>query len=136
MNRPLPRIHFEAAIIAGLADHYRNWDDLSRDGALGKLKSGQSAWWTTAGIGNAAAGNLMSEANRLATLEDAFVAIEDFYERTHCVRNIRAEQWLDTLIPLNAAAIRELDDAYRVAGTFRSREELEARSGLDLAQVA
>lgn len=129
MNRPLPRIDFEAAIIDGLARRYGNEDTRSRNDALGKHKARQSAWWSRAGHGNSAVGILMSDANRLATLEDAFVATEDHYAATgQTGRRIRTAEVLDALIPLNPAAIRELDDAYRAAGTFRSREELEARA--------
>lgn len=105
-----------------LAATYNNADTRTRDNALGKIKARQSAWWSDASYSNAAVGSLVEAANRLATLEDALTECEDFYSRTSQNRRIRSAEYLGRLIPLNDAAVRELNEAFREVRTFRTVE--------------
>jgi hypothetical protein len=120
MNAPATR-NLNAAFIDSFANAYRNWDDTSRDHAVSRLGMGQPAFWHTVSSTNAVIAELCSRANKHGSLDEAQESlIDDFGNR----RNYRSWEWLDRLIPLNDAAVRDLSDAYTRAATFRERIEI------------
>lgn len=133
MNRAPSRTEFAAATLAAVAKTSYT-DTPAREYAIANLANRKPAFWHTASATHAQIAELSSEANRFASLDRALASIEDHYAATgQHNRRIRTAEIFDALIPLNAAAMDELDSAYREIGTFRSRDELAARSGLELA---
>jgi hypothetical protein len=133
MNRAPSRTEFAAATLAAIVPTSYT-DAPAREYAIANLANRAPAFWHTASATHAQIAELSSEANRFASLERALDSIEDHYSRTgQHNRRIRTAEIFDALIPLNAAAMSELDAAYREIATFRSRDELAARSGLELA---
>lgn len=96
------------------------------DDAIANLIARKPAFWSTCGNSNQPGGMMLDAANRLASIEEAQADIEGWFTRHD--RDVRAEQWLDDLLPLNHAAVMDLMRAYQSAGTFRTPEELYART--------
>lgn len=131
MNARPSHDSLNTAIVDGIARHFLNPETAARDNAVANLRYRKPAFWHTASATHAQIAELSSEANRFASLERALDNIEDHYSCTgQHNRRIRTAEIFDALIPLNAAAIRELDEAYRGVGTFRDRDELEDRGAL------
>lgn len=96
------------------------------DDAIANLIAGKPAFWSTCGNSNQPGGTMLDAANRLASVEEAQNDIEAHFARHG--RDVRDEKWMDDLLPLNHAAVMNLMRAYQAVGTFRTREELYART--------
>ncbi|KKB80814.1 hypothetical protein VW35_00980 [Devosia soli] len=96
------------------------------DDAIANLKARKPAFWSMCGNSNQFDGLLFSAANRHGAIE----AAQDEYEGIFSRRNmdVRGEKHLDKLLPLNHAAVMDLMRAYQAVGTFRTPEELYART--------
>lgn len=109
-----------------MGDRANNRDSILEELAAKNLIDRKPAFLTSARYHNAAAGTLADMANRCASIEDAQAEIADFFR--HNGRDSRAAEWLDTLLPLNIAAVDDLARAYERAGTFRGRDEMIQRT--------
>lgn len=108
-----------------IADCRRNRDDLSIENAVRNIMAGKPAHLSMAGgsaLGASCA--LAATANSVASLFASLDKLASFY----AVRGVDiASVLLDKLIPLNAAAIDELELCYRLQSTFRDRAEIVDR---------
>lgn len=130
----------EQAIIRvrALAQRIDNDDSYSRDLAVANLVAQRPAFWSTARYHNASAGIFRAVVNELASIKGAIEECRRFY--VHSPRDWARAELLDDLLPLNPQAVRELIGAYQAIGTFRTAEELMARTekaeGITNRQVA
>lgn len=122
------RLDLHAAQIAAVAAAYGNADAPMQRLALLNLGARQPAYWTSATFSHAQAGILCEAANRLASLERAQDEITDYCSATGSTWRPSEVRLLDLLVPLNPAAVRDLDEAYLRVNTWRSRAELEQRA--------
>ncbi|GLQ57287.1 hypothetical protein [Devosia nitrariae] len=122
--------------IFALADRTNTLSDL--EDAATNLIEGRPAFWTNAQFGNQPATLFKATVNRLASIKAAQAELSAHFTRNR--RNVLSPDWLDTLLPLNPAALADLLSAYRRAGSFRTAEELlrrtERAEGLDTVEVA
>lgn len=94
--------------------------------ATHNLMTRQPAFWSDAQYHNAPAGSLLYYANHFAGVERGIAAYHnDFPPSSYDIGEAR---FLDTLIPLNEAAVASLQEAYELTGTFRSKAELIKRA--------
>lgn len=131
-NYQLFRAEVEAYVQIGGAGGRQEADDAARN-----LVNGQPAFWSQATYSTAPAGSLLYYANHFAGVERGIAAYHNDFP-PHCP-DIGEARFLDTLIPLNDAAVVSLQAAYELTGTFRSKSELMKRRpvvALELAQVA
>lgn len=101
-------------------------DDFSTANAARHYTAGKPAFGWTASYANAPAGTFAAEVNELASIEAAQDSLRAHFSRND--RDVDAEEWLDGLLPLNRAAVLDLLAAYQRVGSFRSADELEART--------
>lgn len=99
-----------------------NENSVGRDLAIGAIISKRPAYWTSAKYHSAASLEMCNGLNRGADMQ---TVLADLFP-PH--RHFQAVPVLDTMIPLNGAAIYELADAYEHFGTFREYAVLEARA--------
>jgi hypothetical protein len=132
LNRHYPATDFKAAYLDAVIDRYGNPDDLAKPQALRNLASRQPAYWTTARYGHVGASLLRDAANEHVGIEAGIRTIPAYAAATVEWIERHSVTALDTLVPLNDAAMADLDAAYEIAGTFRSRRELEARGSVSL----
>ena len=111
-----------AATLCHLADRYDNHDDITRDFALSRMGSKQPAFWYSTSCTHTVVGTLCLYANMMGSIEEAQERCVD--EFPNSTKNYRSWEWLDRLVPLNEAAVRDLDAAYTRARTFRERIEI------------
>lgn len=104
--------------------------------AVANLAAGRPAFWSTGRYHNASLGILLAVVNELASIKGAIEECRRFY--VHSPRDWARVELLDGLLPLNPQAVRELQNAYQAVGTFRTAQELAARTdrpeGLALAE--
>lgn len=112
------------ARILGLIERTGTWAD--HDSAVKNLLHGQPAFWGSQGLGNAPAGTFMGTVNMRGSIEAAQDELADHFKLNG--RDVYSTEWLDYLLPINAAAVRDLEAAYKRARTFRSYAELERRT--------
>ncbi len=122
------RFDLHAIRIDAVAAAYGNADAPMKRLALLNLGARQPAYWTSATFSHAQAGILCEAANRLASLERAQDEVTDYCSATGSTWRPTELRLLDLLVPLNAAAVRDLDEAYTRSGALRSRGELERRA--------
>lgn len=122
------RLDFNAARIDAVAGAFGNADAPMKRLALLNLGARQPAYWTSATFSHAQAGILCEAANRLASLERAQDELTDYCSATGSPWRPTELRLLDLLVPLNAAAVADLDEAYTRSGALRSRGELERRA--------
>jgi len=122
------RLDLHAIRIDAVAAAYGNADAPMKRLALLNLGARQPAYWTSATFSHAQAGILCEAANRLASLERAQDEVTDYCSATGSPWRPTELRLLDLLVPLNAAAVRDLDEAYTRGGALRSRGELERRA--------
>lgn len=116
-----------AARIRTLADRLDNADTMHEEMAARNLVTRQPAYWVAKGYKNKApVWNLLFAANSFASLVAAERELAALF--AHHNRTVADEQWLDGLLPLNEAAVADLERAYRRAGSFRTAEELRRRT--------
>jgi len=92
--------------------------------AARNLVAGRPAFWTNGGYSFASAGILNFYVNEFASL---FGGVEEL-QRVHPDRRWMETPLLDTLLPLNPQAVRELRMGYDACGTFRSDDDLVRRT--------
>jgi len=97
-----------------------------KDDAIKNLLHGRPAFWGSQGRGNDPASLLMASSNRLDSIKAAQDELADHFRRNG--RDVYSAEWLDYLLPLNNAAVRDLKAAYERARTFRTTAELERRT--------
>lgn len=125
----LHRAEVEVLLTIGGAGGRQEADDAARN-----LVNGQPAFWSEATYSNAPAGSLLYYANHFAGVERGIAAYHNDFPPT--AYDIGEARFLDTLIPLNDAAVASLQAAYDLTSTFRSKAELMKRRPVaDLATV-
>lgn len=108
--------------IEALVAELRNPDTFSASDAADRLMAGEAAFWRRTDYSDQFTGMVCSAANRCGDLQEALTAC---YWRAADDRV--AEAMLDEMIPLGQIAVRQLDAAYRMLGTFRSFADLVSR---------
>jgi hypothetical protein len=111
------------ARLAVAIDLHENDDALARRHALAACGAGRPAFWTTASYHSQKACALHLAAHTLPTLQTALADAYGFDLGTDAQAAA-----LDTLIPLNPAAVAALALAYAALGRWREIQDLEARS--------
>ena len=109
---------------SALSDATGTWS--IADNAIRNLMERKPAFWAKCGNSNAPAGTFFETCNRLASIQDAQEDLRSFFARHN--RDVTDEKWLDTLLPLNHAAVMDLMRAYHRVGTFRTPDELLLRT--------
>lgn len=114
--------------IRALADRYDNADDYAAGLAVAAYAAGLPAYWSSSrGYSNAPAGILLRYVNDEPSVALAVGAIE--HDNPYSHHDYRSARLLDDLLPLNWAAVIDLEAAYRrLAHTFVSVEELHRRT--------
>lgn len=109
-----------------------NMDSLACAEAADRLMEGNAAFWCTSGASDQFTGGIVALANMYGNLGRA--CLERNWRRRG---DADAEKMLDRLIPLNHAAMMQLERAYRIIGTFRTFGELSSRASkiMDRASV-
>lgn len=113
--------------VVALMDRTGCWDNT--EFVIRNLQAGVPAFWGTYGGSNAAAGTFMASANFFEGIEAGKADIRAHFARNN--HDVDAEEWLDSLIPLNRAAVSDLMLAYQSVGTWRTKEELANRAFRD-----
>ena len=96
--------------------------------AAANIDAGKAAVWPKASFSHAASGILSDALNLVG---DAKAAMAQCTAETGAHRDrdyAKHPEWLDLVIPLNAAGVHLLADAYAACGTFRSARELFERA--------
>ncbi len=122
----------ENARLEAIAVATGNRNTLAEAEAAAALKARQPAYWTSHGYSNALATALLWKANHGRSMARALRDEEDFIATTR----FSEADVLDWFIPLNPAAVREMQDLYEIAGTSRTAGELRAREPGQLASAA
>jgi hypothetical protein len=122
----------ESARLETIAIATGNRNTLAEREAAAALKAHQPAYWTSHGYSNGLATSLLWKANHRRSMARALRDEEDFIATTR----FSEADVLDWFIPLNAAAVREMQDLYEIAGTFRTADELRAREPGQFASAA
>ena len=115
--------------IRAIAAQFGNADGIAMDFAAANLANNCPAFWSQATSGNSPAGMLVLYVNEHQDVVRGLDAFErDF---AHASRStLRDNRFLDTLLPLNAAAAKSLAKAYDDIGTsFYFESELRNQIG-------
>lgn len=109
---------------------YGNDDTQTKEYALDAYIDGRASYWTTVTYHSQTAVCLCHAANLMSSLEAAIDA------EIPAHRSWMVEQMLDTLVPMNLEAAKELAKAYERVGSWRTCEELEDRRVRDSRRAA
>jgi hypothetical protein len=112
--------------VRDIANCRRNVDDGSLEWAARNLMEDVPAYWSMKGRdASGVSSRVASLANFHGSLTQAMTELDaTFAARPHI--KIAVDVY-DALIPLNMAAVEELDRLYRLASTFRDRDDLLSR---------
>jgi hypothetical protein len=113
------------ARVQEIADRHDNGDTYAIELAAANLVGRRPAYWSgSKGCSNSTAGILVEAVNRKASILDACAELKVSYPHRAWMETPN----LDYLLPLNEAALYDLQGAYRVCGTFRGLTELARRT--------
>lgn len=125
------KLQSQLARVKALSYSLENMNDWAAENAAAHLVENRPAFWSAArGQSNAPAGIFNEVVNLFGGIEPAIADLEKCYRN----RNWRSVTFLDQLLPLNPAAVRDLVAAYERTGSFRSTYELTRRT--DRAEIA
>lgn len=110
--------------IRALSSRFDNSNTDAESCVVDHLTADRPAFWSTGR--QTTAGIFLPVLASLMTIEESITECERFYGEQN--GKWRSPTLLDQLLPLNNEAVRELQKAYRAAGTFRNAEELFART--------
>lgn len=96
------------------------------DDAIENLIARKPAFWSMCGNHNQFDGQLFAACNRLGSIDAAQEEYAGIFSRRGM--DVTDETRLDYLLPLNNEAVMMLMRAYQGIGTWRTPEELEART--------
>lgn len=120
-----PKLTSALARIELLSDYLDSANTLTAELAAKNLVEGKPAYWHNQRYHNAVAGIFLEEVNRRAAIKPAAEYLSGLFVSR---REYGTEEHLDNLLPLNDAAVRDLMQAYRTRGAFRTYAELIRRT--------
>jgi len=113
------------ARVREIADRHDNGDSYAIELAAANLAARRPAYWSgSLGYSNSTAGILVEAVNRKASVLDACAELKVCYPYRTWIETPN----LDYLLPLNEAALHDLQSAYQACGTFRGMTELARRT--------
>ena len=113
------------ARVREIADRHDNGDSYAIELAAANLAARRPAYWSgSLGYSNSTAGILIEAVNRKASVLDACAELKVCYPYRTWIETPN----LDYLLPLNEAALHDLQSAYQACGTFRGMTELARRT--------
>lgn len=105
---------------------FKSRDGVTEEYAANNLAQFKPAFCWLNGYSNMPASSFAAAVNRLADIEKAQEELEPYFSMNG--RDVRDEQWLDNLLPLNRPAMLNLMRAYQGIGISVTLEELQART--------
>lgn len=125
MVKDNPKLASALARIEALGSRFDNMDSPTADFAAWNLVEDKPAYWDDVrGYGDAKSGIFLWEINAKRGVQEGADSLRQYYP----AGDYGSERYLDHLLPLNDAAVRDLVKAYQAIGSFRTYSELIRRA--------